>query len=291
LFSESKETEWSFFYKVHYGYKNTQGKIKSFQSSLVFNHKTKMVEVPDAADQRIKDLKAKYEEAKKTGNKAVAEKLGPLISGQKPMYNLDSNHYMNVLDAQGNIGILKLRHRAKKALDVAIKELESKGIDALSKEAGRYFVFKRSGTGLDTAFSVSVAQEKLKIEGVGEVNRDLVHVLTPEIINRAKTEAGDLRKLCRTTTAEEIERIVKSSDLLTGISPVIDEIFESKTDSSRIAADEDFDDGESEYLDTPAPSRTAKIAQVAEEIKAAPVVTSTPLVAQSDDDFLASLNL
>src|SRR5690606_37473871 len=81
-------TDWSKFYKVHYGYKNTQGKLRVFQSTLVVNRKTKMIETPDAADQRIKDLKAKLEEAKAANNKAMVEKLGKLVSGQKPMYNL-----------------------------------------------------------------------------------------------------------------------------------------------------------------------------------------------------------
>ena len=148
--------KWSMFYKVHYGYKNTKGKLRVFQSSLVVNRKTKMVEVPDAADQRVKDLKAKLEAAKAAGQKAVVEKIGPLVSGQKPMYNVDSNHYMNVIDDQGNIGVLKLRHRAMEALKVQLSKLREKGVDPLSVENGRYFVFTRSGNGLDTSFAVSI---------------------------------------------------------------------------------------------------------------------------------------
>src|SRR5271166_2114724 len=49
---KGKDKEWSKYYKVHYGYKNTSGKLRVFQSTLVVNRKTKMIEVPDAADQR-----------------------------------------------------------------------------------------------------------------------------------------------------------------------------------------------------------------------------------------------
>lgn len=225
------EGRWSMFYKIHYGYKNTKGKLRVFQSSLVKNRKTKMIEVPDAAQERIDTLKAKLEEAKAANQKAVVEKLGKLVSGQKPMYNVDSNHYMNVIDSQGNIGVLKLRHRAKQALDEKIKKLREKGIDPLSVDNGRYFVFTRSGTGLDTAFSVEILQERLNVEGVGEVNRDVVHKLSEELINRLGEEAAELGKLFRALTADEIARIVQTSDLLTGQSPVIDELFDNRGES------------------------------------------------------------
>src|ERR1700677_1411907 len=77
---------WSVFHSVHYGYKSTDGKQKPFLSCEVKNRKNGMIEVPDAAKERITSLKAKYEEAKKSGNKAVADKLEALV-GQKGMYN------------------------------------------------------------------------------------------------------------------------------------------------------------------------------------------------------------
>jgi hypothetical protein len=228
--NKGKGKDWSKFYKVHYGYKNSEGKLRVFQSTLVVNRKTKMIEVPDAADQRIKDLKAKLEEAKESGNKAVVEKLGKLVSGQKPMYNVDGNHYVNAIDSQGNIGVLKLRHRAMKALEDEIKKLEKKGIDPLSLTNGREFVFTRSGSGLDTSFKVDVGQEELTIEGVGKVNRDKVSNISDDILARTDSECADLSKLFKAVSSDDIERIVKASDLLTGISPVIDEIFKGGDD-------------------------------------------------------------
>ncbi len=307
-----KGKDWSQFFKVHYGYKNTAGKLRVFQSSLVINRKTKMVEVPDAADQRIKELKAKLEEAKALGNKAVAEKLGKLVSGQKSMYNVDSNHYVNAMDSQGNIGVLKLRHRAKKALEDQIIQLEKKNVDPLSINDGRFFTFRRSGTGLDTSFSVSVAQETLEIPNVGKVNRDIVHKLSADDIERAKSEAAELSKLFKSVSAEDIERIVKASDLMTGISPAIDEIFDSKP--SEGGSDEEEDDSDSEYE---APARTGRTAQSAsstvaqeqvQETKAAteavalnkapevvstsvPQTTEAAVTDMSDAEFLKSLGI
>src|ERR1700679_396603 len=85
---------WSVFHSVHYGYKGTDGKQKPFLSPEVKNRKNNMVEIPDAAKDRISTLKAKFEEAKASGNKAALEKLDILV-GPTGMYNLDNNHYMN----------------------------------------------------------------------------------------------------------------------------------------------------------------------------------------------------
>lgn len=276
------EGRWSIFYKIHYGYKNTKGKLRVFQSSLVVNRKNKMVEVPDAADQRIKDLKAKLEEAKKNGQKAIVEKLGPFVSGQKPMYNVDSNHYLNAIDSQGNIGVLKLRHRAKTALDVQIKKLREKGVDPLSIDNGRYFVFTRSGSGLDTSFQVDIQKQKLNVDGVGEVERDFVHKLSEELISRLGEEAAELGKLFRALTSDEIERIVKSSDLLTGQSPVIDELFDNRSEGGTSDEGDGGEDDTEEYSDdsaSKAGAATAAAEQAAAQKAAANDIQAKALAA------------
>lgn len=304
------EGRWSMFYKVHYGYKNTSGKLRVFQSSLVTNRKTKMVEVPDAADQRIKDLRAKLEEAKASGNKAVVERLGKLVSGAKPMYNVDSNHYLNVIDTQGNIGVLKIRHRAKVALDVQIKKLREKGTDPLSVDNGRFFIFTRSGAGIDTSFAVEVKQEKLQVDGVGEVSRETVHKLSDELISRLSAEAAELGKLFKALSAEDIERIVKSSDLLTGQSPVIDELFDAKPDSATVAdtSDEEYPDEEEETPAAAASATTATVSQPVavvepkvevKEAKSTPKVesvapattTAQAMADMSEEDFLKFIDM
>lgn len=215
---------WSVFHSVHYGYKSSDGRQKPFLSCEVKNRKNGMIEVADAAKDRIVNFKAKYEEAKKAGNKAAVEALEPLV-GPTGMYNQDNNHYMNVVDAQGNIGILKIRHKAKLALEAEIKQLNADNVDPLSVDDGRFFVFTRSGMGRDTTFGVKVLKEKLKVEGVGVVERDVVHVLDEDTINRLEAEAGQLGKIFKALTAEEVKQIVDGSDLKTGISPVLDQIF------------------------------------------------------------------
>jgi len=226
---------WSVFYRIHYGYRNSFGKMRVFQSSLVMDRASKMVTVPDAAIERIDKLKAELERVKAQGtNRMAIEKFKNLLQ----QYNLDSNHYVNAMDLQGNIGVLKLRHRAKQALDAQIKRLNAAGVDPLSPEDGRFLTFTRSGTGLDTTFQVSVATEEFDVPNVGRVKRDLVHRLTPEIISRLGSEARELNKLFKKISSDEIARIVKESDLETGRSPAVDEILDAKGGGS------DIDDGD-----------------------------------------------
>ena len=300
---------WSVFHSVHYGYKSTDGKQKPFLTSEVKNRKNGMIEVADAAKDRITSLKAKLEEAKKAGNKAVADKLEPLV-GSTGMYNLDNNHYMNVKDAQGNIGILKIRHKAKLALEAEIKTLNADGVDPLSVENGRFFVFTRSGFARDTTFGVKVLKEKLKVEGVGVVERDVVDVLDEDTLNRLETEAGELGKIFKQLTAEEVKQIVDGSDLMTGVSPVLDKIFGKAT----VAAPADDAAAEAAEAETtapvesaPAPAEVRAAAQVAQAVtpppvtpkatapKVAPKVTpaktqATSITEMSNDDFIAALN-
>lgn len=309
---------WSVYYKVHYGYKNPAGKARPFESPLVQDYKTKEIEVPDAAKERLDLLSGKLEEAKKANNKAAKEQLLKLFGGPKSTYNLDSNHYLNAIDLQGNIGILKLRHKAKQALDVVIRKLRDKGVDPLSVENGRYFTFTRTGMGNETQFAVSVYMKDEMIQGVGEVKREVVHVLTDDVIARLGDEAAQLNKLFRKPTSDQVQQIVSESTLATGVSPNIDDILGFKGDgasdtSAEGDAEQEQEQEQPEVIKSAtaqtqakatvaevvesAPAAAKTVTQLKEEpkaVKAAPVPTTPAAQAVADmdqDAFLKSLGL
>lgn len=312
---------WSVFAKIHYGYKNSEGKLRPFESSLVKNYKTKMIEVPDAALERIEKLKAQLELAKKNGDSKMVAKLNEFV-GPKGSYNLDSNHYVNAIDLQGNVGILKLRHRAKVALDSVMKGLREKGIDPLDPDNGRYFTITRSGNALDTTFQVKIFTKTITVDGVGEVEQQVIHKMDDSLIKRLSKEAADLSKLFKKPTAEQIARIVAEG------ATAVDEILDGKgSTSGATGGGEDYDDSE-DYSDestsaAAAPVTAAAVIASAEKIVntviaaavetkvetkvTAPVqatpapasasvatataTTATQVDGQSDKDFLASLGL
>jgi hypothetical protein len=290
---------WSVFWNVHYGYTNSQGKLRTFASPLVRNRKTRMIEVPDAALERIERLKAQLEEAKKSGNKDLANKLTALVSGPKPKFNMDKNHYMNAVDASGNIVILQLRHKAKQALDIEIAALRDKGVDPLGVNTGRYFVFRRTGMGLDTTFKVSVAQETINVPGVGEVKRDIVHALSQDLISRLEGEAGQLSSLYKTPSSAEVARIVTEGPL------AVDAILDTRSAAAEEVVVDDVEDMEVPSTTTSPGIDFAKIAQqqtvVQAPVAVAPVAVApapapvaapaAPVAAMSDEEFLKSMGL
>lgn len=248
--------KWSQYYQIHYGYRNSKGNMITFQSPLVKDRKTKMVEVPDKALERIEKLKAELEKAKADGNAPMVERLMKLVGGQKAMYNLDKHHYMNAIDTQGNIGILKIRHKAKQALDQTIDKLRKAGVNPISINNGRYFVFSRTGKGLDTTFQVTVAKEQIDVPGIGPAERDIIHKITPDMLARIAKEAAvtskedgkdkGLDNLYIMFTAAQVEQIVNQSDIFTGKSPALDEFLTSRGTTSVVAADESGDDDSEE---------------------------------------------
>lgn len=322
-----EEGRWSQFYKIHYGYKNSDNKMRTFESPEVKNRNTKMIEVRDAALDRINQLKVKLDEATAAGNEEMKQKLLKLVGGQKSQFNLDSNHYMNVVDLQGNVGILKMRHKCKLALDAVIKKLRESGVEPLDPDTGRYFVFSRSGAGRDTVYQVSVYKKKFKVESVGEVEQDVVHQITEDLAKRLLSENADgtfkykeaarLDMLFKKPTAAEVERIVREG------SRAVDEILDKASENPSVdtESDEGSEDDEAEATPAkaatpvqaapvviatgtanlssaatftppaPAPLTVAAVSPTAAALPAAPKTTAQAVTEQNDADFLKSLGI
>lgn len=265
---------WSIYYNIHYGYKNSKGNMRVFQSPLVKNRKTKMTEVPDKALERIEKLKAELEKAKAANNGELVERLMKLVGSQKAIYNMDSHHYLNAIDTQGNIGILKIRHAAKKALDLCIKQLRDNSVDPLDIENGRYFVFSRSGTGRETVYQVGVLENKINVPGVGEVKQEVVLKLTPEIIKRLDKEAAELDKLFPRPTADEVARMVTEGP------KAVDEILDTP-ETTAVALDANAGPDDEETTTTTATgsnSTSTGVTTAPAPVTTAPAPTPAPVV-------------
>lgn len=229
--------DWHKFHAAIFGYKNTEGKFRTFESPLV--KKNKVVEVPCAATDMITTLKAKLEEARATGNAAVQPKLNALV-GLKGVYNIDNNQHLNVVLLDGSIGELKLRYKAFLALKAEVDKLragsqDELGFDPLSFNNGRFFVMTRNSAGRDTVFNVSVYKEKVEVAGYGKLEKPLVHSITPELLARLEVEGFNLNEIYPKVTAEECAQIVAEADLMSGKSPAVNRIFDDRWNAKRNA--------------------------------------------------------
>ena len=144
---------WNRYYAIHFGYRTTEGYLRPFVSPEVVNRKTKMVEVRDAAKDHINTLlktKASLVESltanpEDTKAKARLDKIEQLLSS----FNLEKRYYVNAMDQNGNIGLLKLKTREKNALDAAREQIKAEeGIDPIAV-AGAFLTFTKHGEGRD----------------------------------------------------------------------------------------------------------------------------------------------
>jgi hypothetical protein len=283
------KNKWAVYYSVHYGYLNSEKKMKPFASPEWRNPKTKVVEVRDAAKDRLKEMEKALDDAKKAGNTAVVKAIEEMLN----TYNLDSHWYVNAINANNEIGLLKIRHKAKLALDAEIKKLVAMGIDPTSVDQGRFFEFSRTGSGRDTVYSVRVAKKKENIPGHGIVEKDWTHVLDESIIARLDSEAFELDRIFPKPTEEEVRAIVegdKAKDY-----SAIDAILgvQQMTDEESLSHEEEPESSTEESA--PAQAATASVApQVESKPAEAPkAVTKTIRVedTRTPEEILASLGL
>lgn len=212
LGSMAKKGQWNRYMKIEWGYKDSKGKNRPFQDVRKVDFKTKMVEVESAAHLKRENLKTKLDQARAMlKNGQITEEQLQQVSKLVMQFNLEKKYYVNAINTKGDIVLLKVGYKAMESLLIEIQTLKTGGVDPLSVNNGRFFNFQRSGEGLGTLYTVKVHKEQLTIEGIGKVERDIVHVLTEEIISRLGTEAtdlGDLDKKFPIVTSEQVEEMV-----------------------------------------------------------------------------------
>lgn len=269
--SLKKTGKWSQFYSIHFGYRDTKGKQRPFQSCQV--KKDKMITVSDPAIERITKIKIALDKAKVEGNKELEAKLAE----QLKIFNVKSSNYMNVMDLNGKIGFLSIPYRMKQALDAEIELLRAKGVNPISAQDGRYFVFTRTGFGSSTVHKVSVYQEEVEMNGM-KVSIEKKSVLTQETAERMLAEGTDLGNMYIAPTQEDIQAIVS------GDGRTLEQIFEkyrgSNSGDDGSGYEEDGDESSSVPTQTQQAAPVAAQPTLTTEVQTTPAVT-TPAVAAS----------
>lgn len=207
---------WSKYYKICWGYKNQEGRMKLFQDCREVSRETGMVEVESAAylkSQRLKEEQLKSVERFKAGQ-ATQEEV-KAAREQAMRYNIEGKHYVNAVNLQGEIGLLKIGHKAKLQLDDLIKRLrEQENKNPLAIENGLYVNFYRSGKGRDTSYQVYLYKQKVQAEVNGKmtlIEQEVSHTMDSSFIARLDQEAFELNNMFPAPSAKEIEAIVNGS--------------------------------------------------------------------------------
>lgn len=268
---------WTKYWSIHWGYKDTKGKNRPFQSPEIKNHNTRMTEVADPAklkidletarrDQLAKDLKTAVD----SRNVELAKKLTEELNEVKELlkqYRLEKRYFLNAMTLDGKIGLLKIPHKAKVALDEEIKKLRAKGVNPLGVNDGRLFVFSNVGVGTDTTYSVRVYEETINVDGIGQVKKEMSHSLSNDVLARLPSEAFELDRLYVKPSAAQVQAMVDNP------SPAnVEMIMESLKTRNSILED---DAGEEDDVDLSSIEQSRPTAPVETARKAeAPVVTT-----------------
>jgi len=308
---------YSRYFKVVWGFKDSNGRLQPFISPRRQNFKTKMIEVDCAATNMIfkmkDDLKAATDQAKDLAKeqktipselKQQIETLKELV-GQKGRFNIDSKHHMNALSKDGKIGLLKLAGRGMQALRVVFKSLESQGIDPTGVEGGRFMVINREGTGLDTVYAVREMKEQVQTAEYGLVEKAVPHTLSEALISRLSAEAYELDEIYPAPTESEVAEIV-AAHLRSEVegAAAVDRILASNGKLNQTPSEEIITSEVTETLVVSQEEVSDEIVTAAGKIiEETPVLEETPAAvettvsapintaAQNDKDFLAELGI
>ena len=303
--------KWAIYHAVEWGYKGADGRMKPFLDVHVENRKTKMVEVQSPAYLRRAALTKRKDELV-AGLKAgtnTQEEVGKAVELVK-QFNLDKKFYVNIKLINGEMGVLKINYKLKQALDAEIAILRGKGIDPLSIENGRFFTFSSTnatGALQDWNFTVKEYKEEVNHPELGLIEKPVVDVLTPEIIDRLEGECSELDKLYKTVTAADVQAFIEEGAV------AVDRVLGTPAPAANNAAAETAVEQRAEAVAEPAQAplteaapvaetapiagkivtetapvaETAPVQEVAAETTAAPVATAQE--AQSDEDYLKSI--
>jgi len=302
--------KWRAYYEVQWGFRGVSGKSRPFQDCRVVNWKTKMVEVESNAYLFRQQLKRRRDELINALREGKANKDDvQSVVDELRQYNLDAKHYLNVVNLNGEIGLLKINNKFKNALEDQIKTYKERynqhpifmGEKGMG---GVYFNFYRSNsTGKITDYVFQVTPYKEVINDQGD-ERTKVHVMDESFISRLKEEAFDLSTLFVSPSAEDVSVLVENRNNPAMVDEIMNKYKKNSSNSSSSLHETVKSVEVKQVSDTPTPSTatlTEEVGGVTEEVAVASSVTEkTETVEEpkaqvketsemSDEEFLKSI--
>lgn len=181
-----KETgAWGVYHKQHYGYAvqdpkdPTKTRMRPFLC-IEEKNENKMTTVSCPECRKVESVKQKLsddmaiitKEQMDLGQTPAQAKAAATAATQETAdwlqaHNLDQKWFIPVMLEDGNFGILKVPHAAKKAIEKARKALrtDEDGRDVFDIDAGAWIKVSRAGSGRETEYDAVVVKETKVLEG------------------------------------------------------------------------------------------------------------------------------
>jgi hypothetical protein len=148
-----------------------------------------------------------YEFMKQNG--ASKDELADFYKSRIVSFQAQGHYYTYAVNAQGEIGLLKLKKTMKEGFEARYDQLKSEGIEANGIE-GVFVNIKRSGKMRDTTYTVDIFMESDPKNPRSKVYKE--HVLTPEFLEKIKRETQDLSSFYSPISNDEMALLVNESD-------------------------------------------------------------------------------
>jgi hypothetical protein len=211
----------------HFGYSgidpfepNGDPKARPFKCVKEEDYKTKMVTV-ECAECTNRDAylakKAKLEAELKvqgaTDEQIRADKGIEQLNSWLRQHNIDSKHYIAVMNEKREFGVLKVPTKAKKKLVQLIKDLNTKEkLDATDVDQGVWFDFQRTGEGFtNTVYDVELVYGDQVLPDGRRVKVLNTVPLSVEEQNQAIKVLPELQDIIPVISAEQIQQLVNSN--------------------------------------------------------------------------------
>lgn len=240
MHESGKTGQWAIYYGQHWGYSGrdpsdpTKSKMRPFRCVEKSDFRTKRVTVACPECDLISHQKALMEKKKElfTAEGKSGQDVLDLTSDLKDWlksHNCDRKWRMFAMNSDGEMVLLSITHKCKASLDAAITRFrQEEGRDPLDLDDGVWFTFERTGSGIQVVDSVSVAQERVTIEG-RSVKVNKVGPITEEVARQALATFPDLQLTCRVLSVDQVQKLVDSD----GNPTDVDSVFELSSEVTR----------------------------------------------------------
>jgi uncharacterized protein YjgD (DUF1641 family) len=225
LMSLAKEGRWYQYWRIHFGFKNSEGRTKVIVCVEEKDYKTKVIKQKCPVCELVARNKAQYEKLKlinqKDPTKVTDEQLKNFYKNNVFAIDASGKYYVNAVNSQGEVGVLALPKTVKDKIEVLAERLKKEeGINPIAVN-GLFLNIIRTGQGRNTDYSVEVAYVSDPNNPRSKMYKE--HTITADVVEKIKRNASDLSTLYKPITVEQIEMIVNASP--ENRAAIVDKIF------------------------------------------------------------------
>jgi hypothetical protein len=194
--------EYMKFYAIHRNIPDTKARKRAFQC-VEQKNRDGIITQHCALCDRVRELEVQLKLAKDGG--ASKDQLQDFRMTHIMPLQVEKKFYINVVNQEGAIGILSVPYKLGKSLELLGKQWEGRGFDITGMN-GVFLNFKKVNRfkgDKEVQYSVDAYMAPT---ADGQFNL-LKHELTPEVVQRLGSEAGNLANLFKTIEVDQVSML------------------------------------------------------------------------------------